>query len=376
MSKPINILIDANPLVGNKSGIGHFTYRLVEALAAESADVSITAYYFNFLGRKPTPELPAIDKVIYKEVRFLPTKLLNVLHRFGLQLPLEFFIGFKRFDFMIFPNFVAVPTLRKTPLMPVIHDLGFIDCPEYMSTGNRLYLQRFVKRTLARSTLVGVVSEFTKERLVKVYGVKPRNVLVLPIPYEAKKPLGAISESIRDATKKPFILYVGTLEPRKNIAGLVQALAQTSPKIQDHYRLILAGGWGWKTEGIRSAIEVAKDQLDIVLPGYISDAEKEFLYQQADLICIPSHYEGFGMQLTEALHYKKKLLLSDIPVFHEVAGESATYVDATDPKEFAAALETALSRPVPKHVQAPNWSWSANSKKLLTVIGQHLRRDS
>lgn len=373
MSKRLNILIDANPLASKKTGIGHFTYRLIEGLSAQN-DLNITAYYFNFLGRKSVPDLPRTDVVTYKVVRFWPTKITNILHRFRLQLPLEFFIGPERYDFLLFPNFVAVPSLHKTPFGCVIHDLGFIDCPEYVSDPNRVYLERFVKRTIDRSSLVTTISEFTKKRIVDTYGVQPDNILVMPIPYEPVNPHGGVSNKIKELAKKPYILYVGTLEPRKNIAGLVEAFAKTKQSTREKYQLVLAGGWGWKTEGIKEAIEKYKDSISLVLPGYISDAEKEFLYQHAELVCNPSHYEGFGMQLLEAMHYKKKLLLSDIPIFHEVAGDYATYCNPSDEKGFVMALETALTNTEKQEAQIPHWSWLTNAQNIIGAITRLLGR--
>lgn len=372
MNKPLHLLVDANPLVGKKSGIGHFTYRLIEGLVAESDNVEITAYYFNFLGRKPTPELPGNGKVTYKVIRWLPTKFLNILHRFHLQAPMEFFLGFKRFDFMIFPNFVAVPSLRKTPFMAVVHDLGFIDCPQYVTAGNRLYLQRFVKRSVTKAAFVGAISEFTKQRLVDTYDISSNKVVVLPIPYEPGSPSGEVSEKIKQIAKKPFILYVGTIEPRKNIDGLVSAFALTDAQIRQDYQLVLAGGWGWKTEQIKSTIEKNEDRINVVLPGYVSDAEKEFLYQKAALVCIPSHYEGFGMQLLEALYYQKKLLLSDIPVFHEVAGSSAYFTDISNLTIFYKDIENILKETKPLNVTMPSWSWSTNSRTIISRVRKQI----
>ena len=371
-NRPISVLIDANPIVVNKSGIGQFTYRMLESLAKlPSSDLKITAYYFNFLGRKPTPELPGEGVIQYKVVRFLPTKVLAILHRLHLQLPLEFFLGLKKYDYMIFPNFVAVPSLRKTPYAVTVHDMGFVDCPEYISDGNRAYLERFVKRSVIGSSSVITISNFTKERIVDVYGTSPSDVLVLPIPYEKPDHSGPVSESIKSLSKKPFILYVGTIEPRKNLDGLLNAFALTSTQAREQTQIVFAGGMGWKTEKILSAIESTKDKIDLTLTGYISDADRDYLYQRAALVCIPSHYEGFGMQLLEAMYYQRKLLLSSIPVFHEVAGDYASYCDASDLKEFAKAIESALGASTKKAAKTQDWSWQKNAQELTKHIAEH-----
>ncbi len=370
--KPVRVLIDANPIVVNKSGIGQFTYRLLESLAEQSkssdSKLDITAYYFNFLGRKPTPDLPGSDVISYKVVRFFPTKLLSVLHRLKLQLPLEFFLGLRRYDFLVFPNFVAVPTIRRTPYAVAVHDMAFIDKPEYLSDANRAYLERFVERSVRHCSAVLTISEFTKSRIVSHYKVDPSVVTVLPIPYEKPQHSGKVSDKIKDLIKKPYILYVGTIEPRKNLDGLLNAFAQTSESTRADTQVIFAGGMGWKTEKITAAIESTKDKINLTLTGYISDTDRDYLYQYAALVCIPSHYEGFGMQLLEAMYYKRKLLLSSIPVFHEVAGDYATYCDIGNLKKFASTIEETLKKPAKQNAKVTNWTWQQNAETLTKEI--------
>lgn len=366
-----NILIDANPLIGNKTGVGHFTRRLVEALADNApSDVQITAYYFNFLGRKDTSDLPVKSNLTYKEVKFIPTKAIAVLHKIGLQLPLEFIIGFrKRYDFIIFPNFVAIPSLRKTPYALAVYDMGFKDVPQYLPEGNRRYLDRFVERSVLNSSLIITISSFTKERIVKHYGQKiAPKIELLPIPYE--KPIldALVSEKVKKLSQKPFVLYVGTIEPRKNLDGLLEGFALTSQVTRDQVQLIFVGGMGWKTEKTMEVIELTKDKIDLTLTGYLSDTDRDYLYRHAELICIPSHYEGFGMQIQEAMYYKKKLVLSSIPVFHEVAGNYANYFKLGDSKDLASTIETTLKQPVKTKVSAPNWSWEDNASKVLSWV--------
>ena len=366
---PTRLLLDANSLVGNKTGVGNFTYRLLESLAQSNTDnLVITAYYFNFLGLKPTPDLPQHNNITYVPVRFLPTKLLSILHRLTIQLPLEFFLGFRRFDFMIFPNFVAIPSIRKTPYAVAVHDLSFEDVPNFLTDGNRSYLQRFVKRSVRRSRLVLTISEFTKERIGHYYGPDAENrTIVLPVPYEKKQTKGPISKQISNIAQSPYLLYVGTIEPRKNIENLIYGFAKMPEAYRKKYQLVLAGGLGWKSEKVLAAIDETKADITVVQTGYISDQDRDYLYKNANLVCMLSHYEGFGMPVLEAAHYNKPLLLSSIPVFHEVAGDAVTYCNKDNPVAIAAGLEKALKRPNPTY-SAMDWTWDENASAVMQAI--------
>lgn len=367
----ISILVDANPLVGKKSGVGYFTERLIHSLAVNSTErVKLSAYYFNFLGLKKVDKLPNTDVVKYIEVRFLPSKLLSLLHKFNLQLPLELFLGFKKYDFLIFPNYVAIPSIRKTPYAIAIHDMGFEDYPKFLTSGNQKFLHTFVKRSIKNSSLIITISNFTKDRIYHYYKeIVKSNIISLPIPYEYSKSKGEISEELKKIVSKPYILHIGTIEPRKNLVKLIEGFALTPKVIRDSYNLVLAGSHGWKTEKIQKALIDAKEKINVIQTGYINDVERDFLYKNASLVCLISHYEGFGMPILEAMHYKKKLLLSSIPVFHEVAGDYAMYCNENDPNSIAKSIERTLYSKL-VNSKIPDWSWKKNTESLINEISE------
>ncbi len=365
--KSYSVLIDINPLINSKkSGVGHFTQRFLEAIANNDSNLAITGYYFNFLGRKKAFTLPNLPNVTYKEIRFFPSKLLALLHRVGLQLPVELFVGFKHFDFMIFPNFVAIPSLRNIPFAVMVHDMSFVDHPDYLTAGNRSFLQRFVPRSVKRATFIVTISDFTRSRIAHHYGqVVSDKTMVLPIPYEpstqTKHP--SVRKAIAKILDKPYVLFVGTIEPRKNIDNLIYGFAALPNQVRKKHTLVLAGNMGWKTEKIKEAVDKTKQDITIILPGYISDNERDTLYKHAASICLISHYEGFGMPVLEAMHYKKPLVVSDIAVFREVAGDYAIYCDKDSPKDIARAIDASLThKPKPHKI---TYSWPNNARRFI-----------
>jgi glycosyltransferase involved in cell wall biosynthesis len=141
---------------------------------------------------------------------------------------------------------------------------------------------------------------------------------------------------------KPFVLFVGTLEPRKNLEKLLEAY-ENSEYLKSDFVLVIAGGIDWKFESTVHKINELKDRgLNIIQTGYISINERDMLYSKASLLVFPSHYEGFGMPILEAFSYNLPVCLSDIEIFHEVAGDAALYLDEDNPESIADCLESVL----------------------------------
>lgn len=366
----MHILFDANSLVHQKTGVGYFSERLLSALGSRD-DIKITAYYFNFLGRKRHVELPQSPNIQYKVIRFFPSKLLSLMRRFGIQPPIEMLVGLTRYNFALYPNFVSLPSLRKLPFAVAIHDMCFLDYPQYLQDQNRRFLERFTKKSAQRSSLIITISEFTQSRIEKHFGKNTADkAIVLPIPYESSEDSGKIRASVKQLTNKPYLLYVGTIEPRKNIEGLVNGYRLLPAKLRGESTLVLAGGVGWQAEEVMAEIKSAKQTANISQLGYVSSAERSFLYRNAAGVCLLSHYEGFGMPILEAFHYKKPLLLSSIPVFHEVAGDHALYCDQTSPQDITAKIQKILCGDVTKQpfVTPKGYNWNTNAKRLAERI--------
>src|SRR6266542_2739267 len=184
MKKPLKIIFDASPLLVNKTGVAYYIERLITQLAAQYPDdIELVGFYYNFLGRRSTAGLPLAPNLRYRPVRFLPSKLVYQLRRFGLQIPLEV-LAKERADFVLFGNFLGYPMLRKTPSAPVIHDLTFLDLPQYVSAKNQKDLARFVPQQIKRSSFVITVSNFSKQRIEEAYQVPAERILVTHIPPE------------------------------------------------------------------------------------------------------------------------------------------------------------------------------------------------
>lgn len=346
MSKKLTILFDANPLVnGSKSGVGYYTQNLIQSLAdTYPDDVRLIGHYFSFLGRKDDLPLPSAPNISYVRSRIIPGKILSFTRIFGFQLPLELFFR-RKGDAALFTNFVALPSVSNIPRLVTVHDLCYIDVPQYVAEKNRKFLHKFVPKSIKSSVRVMAISEATKHAIQHHYNTPDEKFIITPIPPGTKDASNSFDLKSIGVDGK-FILFVSTLEPRKNVINLVKGYALLPESIKKEYLLVLAGGTGWymgETMQLISDLQAKGER--IVTTGYVSNDCRAALYEQASLLALPSHYEGFGMPILEAMNYGVPTVVSDIPVFHEVAGDASEYMDKDDPKSITNTIIKVLENP-------------------------------
>lgn len=371
-NKPITILFDGSPLVnGKKSGVGYYTYRLLDALATNYPDeLTIKVHFFNFLGRKENLDLPGHPNITYVQSRIMPGKVLNLARKLGFQLPLE--LLFKSGgDVALFPNFVGLPSILHVPKIIAVHDLCFEDVPEYVAEGNRRFLQKFVPHSVRSATRIITISRATKRSIIKHYAVPEEKIVITPIPPSSDTSTKEIRSSIMRG-HDDYILFVGTLEPRKNLGSLVKGYVSLPQNIKSRYPLVLAGAKGWQME--ETLVQIKKHQANgenIVLTGYVSDNERSWLYKHASVFVLPSHYEGFGMPILEAMQYGTPTVVSNIPVFHEVGANASSYFDENDPISIRDSIKKVLEDKALRSKmikqgqdQASKYNWSHVAKTV------------
>ncbi len=236
------------------------------------------------------------------------------------------------------PAFVG-PLLSPCPQVITVHDLSFIHHPEFFRGGNRYYLQWMTRLTCRRATAVIAVSHFTAQEVTRWLSVPAERVHTIYHGVEPRfQPLPAVEvERFRQQKGLParFILYLGTLEPRKNLVALVRAFALfNEPQAQ----LVLAGGKGWLYEDIFAEVERLGLQDRVHFPGYIPEEELALWYNAAWVFAYVSLYEGFGLPILEALACGLPVLAGNTTSLPEAAGNGALLVSPTDEVEIAAGL--------------------------------------
>lgn len=367
----------------NRTGISYYIESLVTALARTYPhDVELTGFYYNFLGRRNTDFFPQAPNLKFHEIKFIPSKIIYQLRRWHIEVPVEL-LTHQKPDFNLFTNFLGYPSLFRTPCAPVVHDLTYLDLPEYVARKNRNDLTNFVPQQIKRSNFVVTVSDFSRQKIAREYHISADDIIVTPIPpqppvfYDAKT-CEAVLHKI--GVRQPFLLFVGTIEPRKNIIKLMRGFLQLPKAMQQKYTLVIAGRVGWNCEAEIAELERAKKEgLNIVHAGYVDDQTRAVLYQTATVFTSASHYEGFGMPVLEAMSYGTPCAISNIPVFREVAEDSAIYFDQDRPAVIADRLQALLSNKgllntVGKNgkARADSYNWDTVATSLFTRIERTL----
>ncbi len=375
MNKKIDILIEVSPAINsNKSGVGYYVDGLVRSFSKYN---NIYGYYFNFFNKN---KIITSYKIKLYAIKLIPSKVISIFKLVGKLPYIEIFVQ-KKFDFILYTNYISLPILRKTRYGLVVYDLGFIDCPEYIQEKNLQYLKKFCPDSIKQADLILTISQFTKNRIEQNFPTTKGKIIVTYIP-PVNKPVTFTQTNTKDVVfnTSKYILFVGSIEPRKNIENLVKAYLNLPVPMRKEYSLILAGGKGWKDESLLRLIEYNQRMGEnIITTGYISDQHKDKLYRSASLFVLPSHYEGFGMPVLEAMQYNIPIALSDIPVFKEIAGDSVNYFNKDSVNDIAKVIEKTLTSEVLKPNQEniytnilAKYSWKDNVKIVTKAIDKCL----
>ncbi len=336
----MRIVIDYTPAVHQGAGIGRHTRGLVNALAPHTAGHQVTLLVF---GRPRDAEALVAPPSMSLRVVPLPNRWLTLgWHRLHLPLPADWLSG--PADLYHASDFVLPPVQRARSLLTV-HDLSFMTVPDCADAGLRAYLSRVVPRSVARAGHVLADSESTRRDLIGLLGAPPDKVTVVYPGVEARFQPQQNAAALARVRRRyalgdaPFVLGVGTLEPRKNWPGLIRAWTRLRQTSGLPHRLVIAGGKGWLVEGIFAQAQASPYRADIVFTGFVDDADLPALYAAADVFAFPSHYEGFGIPVVEALACGTPVVCADNSSLPEAAGDAALLVASHDDQGLALALQ-------------------------------------
>lgn len=372
----MRIAIDYTAAINQSAGIGRSVRGLVSALA----EVDHTNSYLlvharpNADGESRYPTAPNFSS---RQLRFDERTLTILWHRLGIPLPVDWLVG--PIDLFHSPDFV-LPPLRKARGVLTVHDLAFLLLPECADERLRAYLERVVPRSARRADMIVADSENTKNDVICLLGAPPDRVEVVPggvdptfRPEKDEARLRRVCASI-GVGEEPFILYVGVIEPRKNLNRLMDAFALLKARCKIPHKLVIVGRRGWLWEDIVSHATRSQFAQDILFPGFVLDELLPSLYTAAAVFAFPSLYEGFGLPPLEAMACGTPVMASMAASLPEVVGEAGLLVDPQEPEQMSAALELLvldnrlradLRR---KGLQrAATFTWRAAAKKLLSV---------
>ncbi len=242
----------------------------------------------------------------------------------------------------------VLPARLPCPSVVTVHDLVFMRYPQFLRPSRRLYQRRFTARSVARATRVVAVSESTKRDVIKLMRVPEERIHVIYPGIAADfQPVGDPETLARfranHGLPERYLLYLGALEPRKNLLTLIEAYTRLRGQVSDAPLLVLAGPKGWYYEPLFSRVRALGLERVVTFPGYVAREEQPLWYAGAEVFVFPSLYEGFGIPVIEALACGTPTITSNVSSLPEVAGDVARQVDPRSAEELARVLRDVLA---------------------------------
>jgi glycosyltransferase involved in cell wall biosynthesis len=334
-AKPrLRVAIDANPLIGPRTGVGHVTARLVEGLAARP-DVELSGYAITRTGRRDLADL--LPRGVRAATSPIPARLVHPLWARWSWPTIERWTG--PVDVVHSPNFIAPPA--HCPVIVSVHDLGFAKYPE-LCRPEAAQLEPLLRRAIGRGAILHTGSDFVAAELREHFDLPAERVRRVYSGIATHPSAAAPAAGHALAGGDRYVLAMGTVEPRKGLPHLVRAfdvVARDDPTV----RLVIAGGDGWGVEPVVAAIAAARASDRVVRLGYVSDADHAALLAGARVLAYPSLYEGFGHPPFEAMAAGVPVVTTTAGSLPEVVGDAALLVPPSDEAALADALHRVLT---------------------------------
>ncbi|MFO7682575.1 MAG: glycosyltransferase family 1 protein [Chloroflexota bacterium] len=373
------ITIDISAAVHSRAGLGRYAARLAEALIAEQPERFGLFYNQGKNGRFP-PNLPAAIPTRHIRLGYKPWRLAVLL---GQQTG----VGFNRLvpgtELFHSTEHLLMP-LRGVPTILTVHDLIYKLFPEYHKRLNYWYLNAAMPLFCRKADAIIAVSQASKQDCVRHYSLDPAKIHVV---YEAasslfQPPPPTRIEHVRQTYSLPehFLLHLSTIEPRKNLSRLLDALLALRRLLPNlSLSLVLVGGKGWLYDDFFAKIERLGLE-DAVLPlGWVDDADLPAVIAAADLAVQPSLYEGFGLPILEEMACGQVVAASSAGSHPEVGGPAAAYFDPENVEEITAVIHRLLTNPEEYNhrrqlgfQQAAKFSWQRTAQETIAIYDQLL----
>jgi len=366
-----------NPAGGERAGVGHYTYHLVKALL----EVDRTnEYILYFDHRMPAAVLDDFSQ-LNVTVRRLPFSRYRKFLPFAYShLLLAAFLTRDQLDVFHAPANV-MPLSYNRPTVVTVHDLAIYQHPEWFPSQNAS-TRVLVPQTIKKAAAIIAVSKATKRDVLTMFKVVSKKVTV--ISEAADTAILQLRDSKADVRKiyklpKKFVLYVGTIEPRKNLTVLIQAwqrLLHLRPTVVQDTALVIAGGAGYRGKDIVDLVKKLHVP-SIRLLGYIPHNHKVKLMSEAEAFVFPTLYEGFGLPVLEAMQLGTPVITTNISSIPEIVGSAALLHKPNDVDQLAEHIRSILTQPaMAKKMsttgkkQAKLFSWKSVAKETLAVYEQ------
>ena len=328
----MKIGIDARPLtVQNFTGIPNYVYQICKQWMEKHPE-----HEYYLMARKP---------ICFKEEdlpdnwHILNTPWIIDWGKFWFMFEMPKLIKEYELDVFWGPNYMLPKKIKGVDYFVSVMDMAIFRFKHVGQFVNSLQIKSTLKSTTKKAKKIIAISESTKNDVVELMNVDPEKVVVTYIAGDSDNKIaaGTIRTEIQSLDK--YFLFIGTIEPRKNIVTIVEGFEKYCDKTGDTETiLVLAGGRGWNCEEIYNRVQNSNYENRIYMPGFVSDAEKDYLYKHAIAFVYPSLYEGFGMPILEAFRYNTPVITANNSSLPEVGGDAALYIDTFDSEALGMSL--------------------------------------
>lgn len=383
-----DVLIDCESLAAPLTGIGRYTFNLLDALSRGSGIGQVRCFDGHCLvppevvlqqERSTSAQSPSpIARMAGSLKRVMRNHQVAYEVR-GLLRNRKFRKAAKGLEDSVYhqPAFVMAPFQGRT--VTTVHDLSFVRFPEAHPAGRAAFLTRHLPETLERADRIITPSGFTRDELLSLFAVDARKVVVTPLgvascfqprgPEECRTALAQHGLEYRG-----FLLFVGTLEPRKNLALLMDAWVSLPDQVRRRYPLVIAGGRGWGDDPLLERIKMLERHMPLRYLDYVPAAALSVLYSAAAMVVYPSAYEGFGLPVLESMASGTPVICCSGTAMAEYAGDAGFLAESADASALKDAILMVLEdvERVSMHVRrglevASRHTWSACAEMTLRV---------
>ena len=352
--------IDGNEAnIERKVGIGEYAFELLrqfEKLSPKNVQFRI------YLKNKPRPEMPK-EREGWKYRVIGPKKFWTQF-----ALPFDLYFGKNRPNVFFTPTHYA-PRFSPVPTAVSVMDLSYIHFPSLFKASDLYQLKNWTAYSVKNAKAIFTISQASKDDIIKTYKTKENKVIVT---YPGIKKLSDMSEANSEIKiDGEYILFVGTLQPRKNIVRLIEAFS----KLKKEVSLLIVGKKGWLYNDILEAPKKFNVEKRVKFLDFVENEDLPSLYKKALCFVLPSLYEGFGLPVLEAMRYGCPVVISNISSLPEAGGDAALYVDPLNVDDIAKKLESIIDdEDLRKNLikkgyeQVKKFSWEKTAKETLSVL--------
>jgi len=372
MNNKFKVGINSISLLSPLTGVGRYTYEITNRILNDKALEFY--FYYGYFSKKFI--LPYSNNQIknVKALIFNYTILRKIFRRL-----LFFYTKFsnKKFDLYWEPNFVPLKNIKARKVVTSIHDFSFMLYKDFHPKERIEFFENNFFQNIYRSNVIICFSNFTKREILERLNLDEKRVKV--IYHGIDHNLFKIYNNFKLNFKLPkkFILSVGSIEPRKNLKGLLTAYSKLPIDIKNEYHLVLAGFKGWNNKEILDLIEKNKRYIHYL--GYVSDLELAQIYNLASLFIYPSFYEGFGLPPLEAMACGTPVITSNVSSLPEVGGEAVVYCNPYDVEDIKNKIEMVIKDEVLQKEmikkglkRAKQFTWEKSSQEHLKLFKEIL----